>query len=110
MRSYTTFTDFASVQPAWMPGEMIEEAYGAHAAKAGNVQRNGAGWMILDGTFRYATDLESAAIDAKLVEIAEAVAYFGGDLDGYSDAVAARADDRDWHDTVASIRFGFQMM
>ena len=43
------------------------------------------------------------------VALAEAVEFFGGDLDEIEAAIEDWRDSRDYADTCASIRFGFQM-
>lgn len=43
------------------------------------------------------------------VALAEAVEFFGGDLDEFEAAIEDWRDSRDYADTCASIRFGFQM-
>ena len=78
MLSYNTFVDYASASPAWLPGELVEECFGRDAAKAGNVQRTAAGWLIKDGDYRPATTLEIAGIDSAMVKMAEALASFAG--------------------------------
>lgn len=126
MLSYNTFVDYASASPAWLPGEMVEEFYGRDAAKAGNVQRTGNGWLILDGAYRPATALEIAGIEATMVKMAEALARFAGydeiealeiTLAGYEpvdsftgfDELADAADWQDYIDSRDSIKFGFSM-
>ena len=124
MLSYTTRSEFASASPAWLPGELVEELYGKDSAKAGNVQRTPAGWLILDGDYRPATTLETAGIDSAMVKMAEALAGFAGydqlealdiTLAGYDqvdidfDDLADAADWLDYIDTRESIRFGFSM-
>jgi hypothetical protein len=126
MLSYTNFVDYASAQPAWLPGELIEECYGKDSAKAGNVQRTAAGWLIQDNGYRPATTLEATGIEAQMVKMAEALAHFAGyseiealeiTLAGYepvdtddawTDWLDAMADD--WADTYASIRHGFALI
>lgn len=128
MKAYTNFVDYASAQPAWLPGEMVEECYGSDSAKAGNVQRTAAGWLIKDGDYRPATRLEAAGIDSMMVKMAEALAMFAGydeieameitlssyepvsfDADdAWTDWLDAMADD--WADTYASARFGFALI
>lgn len=129
MTSYNTFTDYASAQPSWLPGEMVEECFGKDAARAGNVQRTAAGWLIMDGNYRPATTLESAGIEAQMVKMAEALATFAGydeiealeiTLAGYEQAdeiddleamiLAGEADWLDYCDTIASARFGFALI
>lgn len=125
MASYNTFVDYASAQPAWLPGELIEECFGKDSAKAGTVQRTPTGWLIADGNYRPATQLEAAGIEAQMVKMAEALAFFAGydqlealeiTLSGYepvqpgTDAewhawLDQMADD--WADTYASVRHGF---
>ena len=124
MLSYNTRSEFASASPAWLPGELVEELYGKDSAKAGNVQRTTAGWLILDGDYRPATTLETAGIDSAMVKMAEALAGFAGydqlealdiTLAGYDqvdidfDDLADAADWLDYIDTRESIRFGFSM-
>ena len=124
MLSYNTRSEFASASPAWLPGELVEELYGKDSAKAGNVQRTPAGWLILDGDYRPATTLETAGIDSAMVKMAEALASFAGydeiealdiTLAGYDqvdidfDDLADAADWLDYIDTRESIRFGFSM-
>jgi hypothetical protein len=128
MSSYNTFVDYASAQPAWLPGELVEECFGKDAAKAGKVQRTAAGWLIKDGDYRPATTLEAAGIDGAMVKMAEALAHFAGyseiealeiTLSGYepvqpgSDAewhawLDKMADD--WADTYAGARHGFALI
>lgn len=128
MLSYTNFVDYASAQPAWLPGELIEERFGKDAAKAGNVQRTAAGWLILDNDYRPATNLERTGIEAAMVKMAEALAHFAGydqlealeiTLSGYepvqpgNDAEWHAWLDRmadDWADTYASARNGFALI
>ena len=125
MLSYNTFVDYASASPAWLPGELVEECFGRDAAKAGNVQRTAAGWLIKDGDYRPATSLEIAGIDSAMVKMAEALAGFAGyseiealeitlagyeptdSDDAWTDWLDAMADD--WADTYASVRAGFSM-
>lgn len=126
MLSYTTRSEYASASPAWLPGELVEECYGRDAAKAGKVQRTPAGWLIMDGDYRPATDLETAGIDGAMVKMAEALAYFAGyseiealeiTLAGYE---PVNSDDdwhawldrwsEDWADTYASVRHGFALI
>ena len=124
MLSYNTRSEYASASPAWLPGELVEELYGKDSAKAGNVQRTPAGWLILDGDYRPATTLETAGIDSAMVKMAEALAGFAGydqlealdiTLAGYDqvdidfDDLADAADWLDYIDTRESIRFGFSM-
>jgi len=109
MAFYNTFSEFASAAEAWMPGELVEELYGKHAAKAGNVRQNGSGYMILDGGWRKATDLENAGIERQIERFAEALAAFGCDPDdAAADYWDARSDDRiDWDgyaDTVCTCK------
>lgn len=128
MLSYTTRSEYASASPAWLPGELVEELYGSDSARAGNVQRTPAGWLIMDGDYRPATDLETAGIDGAMVKMAEALAFFAGyselealeiTLSGYepvqpgTDAewyawLDKMADD--WADTYASARHGFALI
>ena len=125
MLSYSTFVDYASAQPAWLPGELIEERFGADNAKAGTVQHTAAGWLIADGGYRPATTLERTGIETQMVKMAEALATFAGydeiealeiTLAGYEptdnfsdDDLADEADWLDYIDTRESIRFGFSM-
>ena len=124
MLSYNTRSEYASASPAWLPGELVEECFGRDAAKAGNVQRTAAGWLIKDGAYRPATSLEIAGIDSAMVKMAEALAGFAGydqlealdiTLAGYDqvdidfDDLADAADWLDYIDTRESIRFGFSM-
>lgn len=126
MTSYTTFSEYASAKPAWLPGELIEELYGRDAATAGAVQHTAAGWLILDNDYRPATTLEIAGIEATMVKMAEALARFAGydeiealeiTLAGYEpvdsftgfDELADAADWQDYIDSRDSIKFGFSM-
>lgn len=126
MLSYTTRSEYASASPAWLPGELVEELYGKDSAKAGNVQRTGAGWLIMDGDYRPATTLEAAGIETQMIRMAEALAGFAGydqlealeitlagyeptdSDDAWTDWLDAMADD--WADTYASIRHGFALI
>ena len=126
MLSYNTRSEYASASPAWLPGELVEECFGRDAAKAGNVQRTAAGWLIKDGDYRPATTLEIAGIDSAMVKMAEALAGFAGydqlealeitlagyeptdSDDAWTDWLDAMADD--WADTYASIRHGFALI
>ena len=113
MLSYNTRSEFASASPAWLPGELVEELFGRDAAKAGNVQRTAAGWLLKDGDYRPATSLEIAGIDSAMVKMAEALeitlaGYEPTDSDdAWTDWLDAMADD--WADTYASVRAGFSM-
>ena len=127
MLSYNTRFEYANMQPAWLPGELVEECFGRDAAKAGKVQHTAAGWLIMDGDYRPATTLEIAGIDGAMVKMAEALAHFAGydqlealeiTLSGYepvqpgTDAEWNAWLDRmadDWADTYAGIRAGFSM-
>lgn len=129
MASYTTFTEYASAQPAWLPGELISENFGRDAATAGNVRRMADGsWMLLDGGYRPATILETDGIEHSMVKIAEALAFFAGyeDIEAMQmtlanyEAIEGVDDDAwhawldqmadDWADTYASIGLGFPLI
>lgn len=133
MSSYTTLAEYASLY-SWMPAEVAEFSYGKVVAKQNRTAKHGTSWSIMEcGEYRQASPDEAKGIEAGLVELADAVAMFGGDLldeleadeatDEWSERErraanvegsldwyeAAWADSRDYYDTVASIRYGFQM-
>lgn len=132
MSSYTTLAEYASLY-SWMPAEVAEFSYGKVVAKQNRTAKHGTSWSIMEcGEYRQASPDEAKGIEAGLVDLAAAVAMFGGDLldeleaddwnapedlerraanvEGMLDFYeAAWADSRDYYDTVASIRYGFQM-
>jgi hypothetical protein len=109
MSSYTTLSEFASAY-SFMPAEVAEFSYGKDAAKQNRTVKAGSTWSIMEaGEYREASPDEAEGIETGLVELAEALAMFGGDLDELEAAVADWHDSQDWYDTQASVRFGFQM-
>ena len=80
MSSYTTLSEFASAY-SFMPAEVAEFAYGKSVAKQNRTAKAGSGWSIFEaGEYRQASPDESEGIEVGLVELAEAVAMFGGDV------------------------------
>lgn len=127
MLSYNTLSEYANLY-SWMPAEVAEFSYGKHVAKQNRTAKSGTSYSIFEcGDWREASTHEAEGIEIGLVELADAVAMFGGDLlDEWNDPEdlerqaanvegsldwyeAAWADSRDYADTCASIRFGFQM-
>ena len=80
MSSYTTLSEFASAY-TWMPAQVAEFAYGKDAAKQNRTAKHGTSWSIMEaGEYRQASPDEAEGIETGLVELAEAVAMFGGDV------------------------------
>ena len=80
MSSYTTLAEYASAYD-WMPAQVAEFSYGKSAAKQNRTAKHGSSWSIFEiGEYRQASPDESEGIEIGLVELAEAVAMFGGDV------------------------------